>query len=694
MLFARLVLLLVYLAPGSLAKPASTKKRTQWDQIAIDACAKELESHKFDTDVKGRHATLCTYEPALGSWLHCAKDVLDSRKKSKKIFEKTFSKINQYCHDYHKDEVVSNEEYYRIFANASLFIRPLDEVKENIRYPVTPNKASLDRWVWAYFGPLDNIDKGNVYGVTICLYWIGVLFIAAVYHFLNFSRLKQTVFKNKVSAFLRGHYVLPALVHNHAMSVGRWFFIGLVPTRLETLVLFGYVLLHGFLLSSYNFDHNELLSDRRSQVLIFLSDRAGILAFAHFPLIVLFGGKNSTMTWLTGIRYTAFITYHKWLGRFMLVDCTIHAIGYTYHAYIENYWKYVKYSDLWTSGRHAMIIVGILVFFSFFFFRRHYYELFVITHIILAIGFFHACWKHCYKLGWGEWIMACVLFWIADRILRLIKIAIFGMPWAKLKLCGESMIEVRISKSSKWWKAEPGQYIYLYFLRPKIFWQSHPFTVMDSLVEDGELVVVITVKNGLTKKLQEYLLESEGYTEMRVLAEGPYGQSTRTHLFESLLFIAGGAGVPGPLSMAIKAGRQVKSNDSHQMIKFVWSIRNLDLLEVYRKEIMVLKELNIDTKIYFTGERKDESNTEEGAIANMSTEGRLLTTSKSAEMITDFGRPNIDEIIEEAVSGAKSLLVTCCGSEGFVDKTRELTAKRVLEHADKWIEYVEEFQNW
>ncbi|CAI7377307.1 BEM_collapsed_G0054620.mRNA.1.CDS.1 [Saccharomyces cerevisiae] len=84
----------------------------------------------------------------------------------------------------------------------------------------------------------------------------------------------------------------------------------------------------------------------------------------------------------------------------------------------------------------------------------------------------------------------------------------------------------------------------------------------------------------------------------------------------------------------------------------------------------------------------------EGAIANMSTEGRLLTTSKSAEMITDFGRPNIDEIIEEAVSGAKSLLVTCCGSEGFVDKTRELTAKRVLEHGDKWIEYVEEFQNW
>ncbi|CAI7473973.1 CGH_1_collapsed_G0053170.mRNA.1.CDS.1 [Saccharomyces cerevisiae] len=87
------MLLLVYLAPGSLAKLASTKKRTQLDQIATDVCAKELDSHKFDTDVKGRHATLCTYKPALGSWLNCAKDVLDSRKKSRKMFERRLTKL-------------------------------------------------------------------------------------------------------------------------------------------------------------------------------------------------------------------------------------------------------------------------------------------------------------------------------------------------------------------------------------------------------------------------------------------------------------------------------------------------------------------------------------------------------------------------------------------------------------------------
>ncbi|CAI4065358.1 hypothetical protein SUVZ_08G4000 [Saccharomyces uvarum] len=693
MLFAKLILFLVYLTPGSIAKPKLSKKRTQWDQIAINACAKELESYKYDTDAKGQHASICTYEPALGSWLHCAKEVLDNKNKNKKTFEKTFSKINQICQDYHKDEIISNDEFYRIFSNASIFIRPIGEAKETIRYPIIPNKTSLDKWVWAYFGPLDNLDKGNIYGGAICLYWLGVLFIAAVYNFLNFSRLKQTIFKNKVSAYLRGNFVLPALIHNHAMFVGRWFFVGLVPTRLETSVLLGYVLLHGLFLSTYNFDSNQLLSDHKSQMLIFISDRAGILAFAHFPLIVLFGGRNSIMTWLTHIRYTSFITYHKWLGRFMLIDCMIHATGYTYHAYIENYWKYVKYSDLWTSGRHAMIIVAVLVFFSFFFFRRHYYELFVIVHIILAIKFFQESLKHCHKLGWSEWLMVCAVFWIGDRILRLIKVALFGMPLAKLKMYGESMIEVRIAKSSKSWKAEAGQYVYLQFLKPKLFWQSHPFTVMDSLVEDGELVIVITIKNGLTKKLQDYILQNEEYAEMRVLVEGPYGQSTRTHLFESLLFFAGGAGVPGPLSMAIKAGRE-RNNDNDQTIKFVWSVRNAELLEVYKKEIMVLKQMEVDVEIYYTGEEKDELRVDDGTSANKNVEGRLLTGSESVGLVTNFGRPKIDEVIEEGMNGVKSLLVVCCGSEGFVDKTREITAKKVVDNAEKWIEYVEEFQNW
>ncbi|CAI4823823.1 BDM_1a_G0052720.mRNA.1.CDS.1 [Saccharomyces cerevisiae] len=640
----------------------------------------------------------CTYEPALQSMLYCIYESLNEKGYSNKTFEKTFAAIKEDC-AYYTDNLqnMTNTDFYNMLNNGTTYIVQYYEGSANLTYPIEMDAQVREKYYYSYHGFYANYDIGHTYGGIICAYFVGVMILASILHYLSYTPFKTALFKQRLVRYVRRYFTLPTIWGKHASSFSYLkIFTGFLPTRSEGVIILGYLVLHTvFLAYGYQYDpYNLIFDSRREQVARYVADRSGVLAFAHFPLIVLFDGKNSTMTWLTGIRYTTFITYHKWLGRFMLVDCTIHAIGYTYHAYIENYWKYVKYSDLWTSGRHAVIIFGVLVFFSFFFFRRHYYELFVITHIILAIGFFHACWKHCYKLGWGEWIMACALFWFADRIVRLIKIAIFGMPWAKLKLCGESMIEVRISKSSKWWKAEPGQYIYLYFLRPKIFWQSHPFTVMDSLVEDGELVVVITVKNGLTKKLQEYLLESEGYTEMRVLAEGPYGQSTRTHLFESLLFIAGGAGVPGPLSMAIKAGRQVKSNDSHQMIKFVWSVRNLDLLEVYRKEIMVLKELNIDTKIYFTGERKDESNTEEGAIANMSTEGRLLTTSKSAEMITDFGRPNIDEIIEEAVSGAKSLLVTCCGSEGFVDKTRELTAKRVLEHADKWIEYVEEFQNW
>ena len=28
---------------------------------------------------------------------------------------------------------------------------------------IIPNKTSLSKWVWAYFGPLDNLNKGNIW---------------------------------------------------------------------------------------------------------------------------------------------------------------------------------------------------------------------------------------------------------------------------------------------------------------------------------------------------------------------------------------------------------------------------------------------------------------------------------------------------------------------------------------------------
>lgn len=338
-----------------------------------------------------------------------------------------------------------------------------------------------------------------------------------------------------------------------------------------------------------------------------------------------------------------------------------------------------------------MIILGVIVFFSFFFFRRHYYEFFLITHIMLAAAFFYACWRHCYTLGWTEWITIAVIFWLADRVLRLVKILFFGFPSAKIEMCGEFLIKVTIPKPHKTWMAKPGQYIYLSFLRPTFFWQSHPFTVMDSLVDEGQLIVVITVKKGLTSRLKNYVLQSES-SEIRIAVEGPYGHSHSTQYFESILFLAGGSGIPGPLSMAIKAARTPNRND--QSITFAWTLRDLNLLQIYKNEIEILKSLGVNVLIYFTGEVPKSLLFESSVAPNPEPDGALLTVSELQTPITTFCRPKIDEIINDATALWDSILVVSCGSAPFVDKIREITARKVIENPGKFIEYVEDFQTW
>lgn len=78
--------------------------------------------------------------------------------------------------------------------------------------------------------------------------------------------------------------------------------------------------------------------------------------------------------------------------------------------------------------------------------------------------------------------------------------ALFGFPEARLELHGTTLIKIRIPKTTKYWKAQPGHYIQLQFMKPTLFWQSHPFSVMGSLAAKNEFTVVMTVKEEITKR--------------------------------------------------------------------------------------------------------------------------------------------------------------------------------------------------
>lgn len=65
------------------------------------------------------------------------------------------------------------------------------------------------------------------------------------------------------------------------------------------------------------------------QVLRYVSDRTGIISFANFPLIWLFGMRNNVAIWITGWDFGTFNKFHRWVARIATVQAVIHSVGYT-----------------------------------------------------------------------------------------------------------------------------------------------------------------------------------------------------------------------------------------------------------------------------------------------------------------------------------------------------------------------------
>lgn len=65
------------------------------------------------------------------------------------------------------------------------------------------------------------------------------------------------------------------------------------------------------------------------QILRHVSDRTGIISFANFPLIWLFGMRNNVLLWLTGWDFGTYNNFHRWVARVATVQAVIHSIGYT-----------------------------------------------------------------------------------------------------------------------------------------------------------------------------------------------------------------------------------------------------------------------------------------------------------------------------------------------------------------------------
>ncbi|KAK6872883.1 Ferric/cupric reductase transmembrane component 1 [Candida tropicalis] len=591
---------------------------------------------------------------------------------------------------------------------------------EVIDYPVLLSQYETQLYRDAYDKYLGNYDDALYYGAGIYGYWLLMFVMGSI---VSWSRylFPGLYSSNGFINGIRKNITLPALVGKAKTNAKSISFIEfLVPSRVESLMLSGFLILMIIFLSVNTgyIPGDPVLFTSAAARLRYVIDRCGIIATMMMPLVFLFAGRNNFLQWLTRWQYSRFVTFHRWTSRVMYCLIIIHAAGYTKE--LGNFYNTAIEEGYMKAGIVATVSGGVMLMQGFLYLRRRWYEVFLIGHIVLAIMWVAGAWIHVQDLGYVYFMYPVLAVWFFDRLVRVIRLLMFGFPLAQVTLLSDETVKVSIP-TSNYWTSVPGGHAFIHFLRPSSFWQSHPFTFTDSVVEDRHIVCFCKVKGGLTSSLYKYLSARPGRSaKIRVGVEGPYGEPTGARFADTAVFIAGGNGIPGIYNEVIQLGE--KSRDqSRQVVKLIWVIREFKSVAWFYNELRALRNTNIETTVYVTkpdsassfedyyekgGEKEDYSmkekydqytRTDESDFEPGSSDNDAFSTMKRDLNNIHFreGRPDIQEIVAIEVDECqKSVAFVACGHPLMVDDIRYAVTKNITNAGNKRVDYYEQLQVW
>ncbi|CAB4252986.1 similar to Saccharomyces cerevisiae YKL220C FRE2 Ferric reductase and cupric reductase, reduces siderophore-bound iron and oxidized copper prior to uptake by transporters [Maudiozyma barnettii] len=687
-------------------------KRDTLERNSVLGCAFQLSKiqnwdHK-DSSTDQFYCSVCNYIPALQSWVFCISDTVNrlSENKDNAAFNKSIVDLKRTCSSI--NPIINNmtiSEYYDMLNNASQYIRrnyPSNNADGLINYPIYMNSTMVDPIINAYHSFFNNMDLSNFSVYYYYIFFSFIFFTASMINYLNHSNNLRYFSKWKSWCKIKG-LLLRCLYSGYHTEYIKFLgdgFIGLLPTRLETTIIINYAILNGIMLAvGYKIDPtNSLFKSYPQQILRLVADRAGILAFGNLPIIFLFGTRNNLLMGLTGFNFTTFISLHKWVGRVMIINSLIHSACYLCYSIFSGSFVFSDLELYYKCGIVAMILLLLLFFLSLGYIRKHYYEVFLYTHIVLGVGFMAACWKHVENLGWKNWLIISTVMWVAERLARMFNIISNGVFLSsKLSLIGtndktdDNLIRVSIHKKHMR-PLKPGQYFFVYFMHPLIFWQSHPFTVID-VIQENKIIIVLKPKSGASKVLYDSLRKNHNTIDIKVALEGPYGHSAPIYHADNILLIAAGTGIPGPLFHAMDLTSKLQGH-ANKRIKLVIIIRDKIILNAFKDEILTLRNKDVAVEVFLTRERSTKS------VSSHHTEHTsLLQRNLDIEDIktftkVSFGRPDMKNIILSCVEPNKNLAILSCGAPQFEDSLRNITSNIIMGHSESHIDYYEEFQRW
>ncbi|RCK55316.1 putative ferric reductase transmembrane component [Candida viswanathii] len=567
-----------------------------------------------------------------------------------------------------------------------------------VTVPIKLNGSEIILYHKSYILWLGNYDDAFFYGAGALGYWLLVMFIEFV---CNWSKILFPGLVKKLTfgpiSWWRKYVSMPATFRKRKaqeLPILEYFDC-LVPSRYETLVIVGFyayiTAVHAIKMGFV--EGNPIFTTRFTFRVRNVADRTGIVATVMMPLVFLYGGRNNLMQWLTGMSYSQFMTYHRHIARVMFLLVAVHSIAYTILEFDDYAEEAAEPYFYW--GLIATISSGLIMIQAMLYFRRRWYEMFLLIHIAMAALYICGTWIHVVEFGYVWFSYATVAPWCFDRAVRTGRLIVFGFPKARVTLLADETLKVIIPKPS-YWKSIPGGHAFIYFVRPSCFWQSHPFTFVDT-PDDKNIVLYCKVKGGMTHGLYQYLAKKPDQTaKITVGVEGPYGEPTPAKYADTAVFLAGGNGIPGIYSEVMGMARRLLP-DSKTAMRLIWVIREYKSLGWFQEELEALKNTNIQTTIYVTRPevRRNSDDDKKVEGKNRFEEDKESIMSSLAHIDFKEDRPSIEEIVvDEIKDSAGSIAFVACGHPAMVDEVRYYAAENVTNRDHKRVDFYEQLQVW
>ncbi|KAL9045864.1 MAG: hypothetical protein Q9214_001168 [Letrouitia sp. 1 TL-2023] len=376
-------------------------------------------------------------------------------------------------------------------------------------------------------------------------------------------------------------------------------------------------------------------ANQHQEILAFVTYRTGTLAFALAPLVLLFSSRNNVLLWLSDWSHSTYLLLHRWIARIFGIQVLLHSF-FALALYIDRgAYPAEEKMPYWIWGAVATVAVSIMLVASGLYMRRWSYEVFLITHVVLAVLVIVGSWYHVdirFERQWGYemWLYAACAVWFFDRLARVLRILKTGMRHAKVTDIGDGFVRVDVEGIR--WAATPGKHVYAFFptLNPLRPWENHPFSLLPTALvhspnqsisaKSSDLESRMTDQPGgekhngttaRTKTVHEdvttagltlFIRKSTGMTNvlkahesLLTFLDGPYQNNSTKHILQCdrLLLIGGGIGITGLLPWV----RECPNT------KLCWSVKKSaeclvqafdDVLsEVHEKDVRVGRRLDI-----------------------------------------------------------------------------------------------------